>query len=188
MKRSILAILFCSSILIGCDNDKSSSSSSSALNDELSGSWKSACIPRSASTSVTMTFTFSGGNVQIRSDLSSGATCSGTLFVTETHSGTYSIGGASSVSGAKVLNYNLTGAAITVVHATAVASWNSGAFCGFNNWAVNVPKSVSLPAPTNCLYTPVDPSGPTIFSVQNGKLYLGNSNDTALDMGMPFSR
>jgi len=133
-----LILIFC---IVACTKPEIITDESSASDIE-GGTWLSGCG-------------YSGSYYEIRSSGLSGGqfTQSATAFgasgcaspiIKMDITGTYVLGGRlSETSGSFKIDYTLATFSLTPMDATVVTSYNTGSFCGFNDWALGVSKDVT---------------------------------------------
>jgi len=183
---SVILMTACGSKTGKTANSEASTNSSGALSiGQIQGAWRGQCYPGEPGGSLLESLIVNGSYIKWRWTISSTTNnCTAPDFNMDIN-GTFTLGAASSaVPGATNISMTSVNGGVTLLNAAAVTAANSGSWCGFNNWQLNVTKTVDI----SCVSDSPAGSFDDIVSLVGTTLTFGNEDGTALDPNYSFQK
>jgi hypothetical protein len=171
-------------LALGCanSNDSSPASGEGAQSETLPvltsmlGTWSQTCQANSnysqkSSLKIDATNIEVTGQVFVNDNV-----CTTAPYAVSRYIMAYSFGNL--VAGTNNVDYATVGVKMRYGNAVAVSGANASAYCGFTDWQLNVEKDISGLSCTGINQDAVGSHHYSIFKIQNGNLYLGQTDAT----------
>ena len=160
----------------GCGKVESETSSEEALS-ELEGEWITSCYEVS-SLYVLRRAVISNDRVRLLSEFHTDENCSSDYYTDEENDTSLEEGSEvilSDGSSARRYTINLQSLKITPQSSTVVSILNSSSFCGFSDWALNIPKDYTGLTCNEVAYPPKNTMYFGLYKVVGNNAFLGRA-------------
>jgi hypothetical protein len=176
----IIIILFLSFTIFSCAKKSDTSSSTTATNTELEGTWLTNCF-QSGSVYEIDSITVTGTDVVVKYKWYSDSSCSTDFALWEDTYDSLSIGDEITFSddtkGHK-FTLEVVSFKYTPQSSTAVSNVNAAAFCGYSDWALNTAKDYSGKTCASTAFAVANTSVQGLYNLVGNNLFLGTLNTT----------
>jgi|ETNmetMinimDraft_9_1059917.scaffolds.fasta_scaffold40532_1 hypothetical protein len=176
----IIIILFLSFTIFSCAKKSDTSSSTTATNTELEGTWLTNCF-QSGSVYEIDSITVTGTDVVVKYEWYSDSSCSTDYALWEDTYDSLSIGDEITFSddtkGHK-FTLEVVSFKYTPQSSTAVSNVNAAAFCGYSDWALNTAKDYSGKTCASTAFAVANTSVQGLYNLVGNNLFLGTLNTT----------